>query len=119
MTDVSEYIPPIKVHITSSDVPEKRPKELRVTHKSVVLNASNPYQMIAGVDPARKKITFSAVTNNIVISGGIGQASDQSNVAATIATPNGRYVAGANDAGPFDVEGPNEVWSSTGTYPTI
>ena len=51
--DVIGGIPAIKVHLVKSDLQEKRPREYRVTHKTVVLTATSPTYQLMGVDPAR------------------------------------------------------------------
>lgn len=90
----------------------------RAAFRSFVLTAANPYQQVAGSDALRECIRISPVTNAIVVGGSISQASDPNNLGAAITQPNGRFIP-AGTSNEFIVEGTNEVWFSTGTYPTI
>lgn len=109
----SPDIPPVLVKVLSDG---KRPTELRVTHKTIVLTAANPVQQVTGYDPARKAVIFNVFDNAIVLSGSIGQASDPANTISPITAPNGRLLNPLN--GEYSVPGPNELWVSTGTYPS-
>lgn len=106
---------PIDVRVVNH--PEPANYEVRSAFRSAVLTATNPSIQIAGYDPLRKCIWLSPAVNAYVIAGSIGQAQDPNNLAASIAQPNGRYVP-ANVPETI-VEGQNEVWIATGTYPTV
>lgn len=113
-------IPPLNVHVVSSDVktPEKRPREKRVSSKTIVLTAANPFQMAVGIDPARCEVHIESITNSVVMSHGISQASDASNLIAVPVNPNGRILNPL--VGEYIVPGgANEIWFSAGTYPTM
>jgi len=110
-------VEPIMVHVVkdSSKQPE-RPIEARGSEKTIVLNAANPAQMLAGYDPLRDEVRITVSDNPVILSRSIGQASDQSNTTGTLANPNGRILA--NGAAEYVARGANEVWVSTNTYPT-
>jgi hypothetical protein len=114
----SNAIPPLNVHIVSSDLKgEKRDKEYRTSHKTWVLNAANPYLQIAGYDPARCELYLNVLENAVVITSSAGAASDLNNTTGTLATPNGRVVPSSNGS-EYCVKGQNEIWISAATYPT-
>ena len=116
---MTDAIPPLDVNVVSGtvNVGEKRPKESRVSHKTVVLNAANPTYNIAGFDPARKCVTINVLDNPVVLSDSIGQASDLANTTGTMINPNGRLLAVSNGS-EYYVETQDEIWLSTNTYPT-
>ena|ERR1700757_163931 len=118
MSHVDAY-PPLEVHIVGGtvDIGDKRPKEYRVSHRTIVLTASNPAQMVAGYDPARCEIYINVLDNPIVVSASTSQANDANNLTGTLATPNGRIVAVSNGS-EYCIKGPDETWISTNTYPT-
>lgn len=117
MTDII----PFHVHIASSDVPlsqpEKRPKETRVSHRTIVLTTANPTANIAGYDPGRREMYLCVLDNPVVLSSSTGQASDANNTTGTLATPNGRILPVSNGS-EYCIPGPDETWLSTNTYPT-
>lgn len=110
---------PMAVHVVKDDTKgEKRPKECRTSHKTIVLTAANPVQMVVGVDPVRIEVHLEPQTNAVVMASSIGQASDLNNVAAVLAFPNGRILNPL--VGEYTVPGgSNELWLATGTYPTL
>lgn len=111
-------IPPLNVFVVgTAEKGEKRPKELRVSHKTLVLNASNPAIEIAGYDPARDEIYMSVLDNPIVLSNSYGQANDLANITGAMTAPNGRLLPVSNGA-EYCIKGPNETWISTNVYPT-
>lgn len=111
-------IPPLNVYVVGTAVKgDKRPKETRVSHKTYVLNASNPVLQIGGYDPARLEIYINVLDNPVVLSGSIGQASDLSNTTGTMLSPNGRLL-GVSNGSEYCFKGENEAWISTNTYPT-
>jgi hypothetical protein len=114
--DVQQY-GPLSVHVANLDELNKRPKEVRVSHHTYVLTASNPYLQIAQYDPCRTELHVEPIANDVVLSGSISQASDANNLAATIANPNGRILS--HLVGEYIVPGQNEAWVSVGTYPTM
>ena len=116
---MTEQIPPLDVHIVSGtvNVGDKRPKECRASHKTVVLNAANPTYNVAGYDPARKCVSINVLDNPVVLSDSIGQASDLANTTGTMINPNGRLLAVSNGS-EYYVETQDELWLSTNVYPT-
>jgi hypothetical protein len=111
-------IPPLNVYVVGTSVKgDKRPEELRTSHKTYVLNAINPVLQIAGYDPARQELYISVLDNPVVLSGSIGQASDTVNTTGTMQNPNGRLLPVSNGA-EYCCKGQNEAWISTNTYPT-
>jgi hypothetical protein len=115
----TDYIPPLKVHSEQLEQIAKslRPKEIRVSHKTIVLTAANPFQQLAGIDPARIAVLINVLDNSVVLCGNSSQASDVSNTTGTLAAPNGRILSAS--AGEYELPGNgNEVWFSTATYPT-
>lgn len=114
MTHVSTQ--PVPVEVVNH--PEPKRFEVRAAYRSIVLTANNPSAEIAGYDPLRECIEFSPAANAYVISGSVSQANDPNNLAATIVNPNGRYIP-ANAGFQVTTTGQNDVWVSTGTYPTI
>lgn len=109
---------PVAVHLVKDDTKtEKRPKEIRTSHKTYTLTLANPYVQVVGVDPARKDIYLNVIdANPVVISGDIGQASDLSNTTTPITNPNGRLITSA--LGEIRICGQDEMWLSAGVYPT-
>lgn len=63
---------------------EKRPEELRVSHRTYVLTAANPYMNIAGVDPARVEMHLDPLDNPVVICASTSQANDAANSASSV-----------------------------------
>ena len=106
---------PITVKIVEDTTKEKRPEELRVAHRTIVLTATNPYLQVAGFDPALKMIRMNILDNPIVLCKSISQASDQNNTTGTMTAPNGRIMPIGID---YVIPGPDEMWISTNTYPT-
>lgn len=96
-------------------VGEKRPKEYRSSHKTVVLTAASPVSQIAGYDPARREVYINVLDNPIVLSGDISQAADLSNTTGTMTAPNGRLMSVGID---YCIKGQDEMWISTNLYPT-
>lgn len=113
-------IPPLDVRIVEGTVTvgDKRPKECRVSSRTIVLTAANPYQMACGIDPARTEIHIEPVTNPVIVSHSTGQASDTANTASPFVSPNGRILS--NIVGEYVIPGgANEIWFTTNTYPTL
>jgi len=109
-------VDPVPVEIVNHPTPKRY--ELRGAYRSVVLTAANPYQQIAGPDPLRKYVTISGTAANaFVVCGSISQASDPNNVATPLVNPNGRYIP--NGIEEWCIEGNQEIWVVTNTYPTI
>lgn len=119
MSEIGEY-QAVKVHVIKDDTkePEKEPRreEYRVSHRTIVLTAANPAQMIAGYDPKRDSLHITVADNPVVITSSTGQANDIANLTIGLAAPNGRYVPIENPE--IIVPGPDEVWVSGPTYPT-
>jgi hypothetical protein len=115
MTQTIEAIP---VHVMADDTKEeKRPKEYRVTHRTFLLTANNPSYNIVGYDPARCKMYMNVLDNPVVLSGSTSQANDANNLTGTLTAPNGRILPISNGS-EYCIEGPDETWISTNTYPT-
>lgn len=111
-------IEPLQVVIVGTTIEgEKRPKEYRTSHRTMVLTAANPYQNIAGYDPARCEIYLNVLDNPVVLAGSIGQASDLGNTTGTMTAPNGRLLSLSNGS-EYCIKGPDEQWLATNTYPT-
>lgn len=114
-------IPLLHIHIKKSDVPlyapEKRPRELRASHRTIVLTATNAAQSVAGYDPGRCEVYMNVLDNPVVLSGSTGMANDAASTNATLATPNGRILAVSNGS-EYCIKGPDELWVSAGVYPT-
>lgn len=120
-----DIIPPVLVHLVGIDPgvkvesapAEKRPTELRASHRTAVLTASNPTYNIAAFDPARECIRLNVLDNPVVLSSSTGMASDPGNTGGGLATPNGRLLSVSNGS-EYDIPGPDEAWLSAATYPT-
>jgi hypothetical protein len=114
-------IKPLDVNVVSGtvNVGDKRPKENRASHRTVVLTATNPTFNIAGFDPARKCVNVNVMDNTVVLSSSISAASDPQNtvVANAYANPNGRILPVSNGS-EYYLETQDELWLSANTYPT-
>lgn len=112
-------IPPLDVHVVSGtlDIGDKRPRENRASHRTVVLTAGNPSYNIAGFDPARKCVSLNVLDNPVVLSSSISAANDQANTTGALATPNGRVLSVSNGS-EYYLETQDELWLSAATYPT-
>lgn len=111
-----QVIPPINVRVIKDEnAGEKRPKELRSSHRTVVLTAANPWVQIAGYDPARVCVYMNVYDNAIVLSGSVSEASDLANTTGTLLAPNGRLMQIGND---YVIHGNDELFVSAAVYPT-
>lgn len=108
-------VPPLLVKIVQDKSKEKRPTEYRTAHRTIVLNAVNPYVQLAGYDPARIEVYMNVMDNPIVLCGDISQASDPANTTGTLLAPNGRMMPIAID---YCIKGQDEMWIATAVYPT-
>lgn len=118
MTEITA-IEPIRVHVVLDDTkadPKERRIEFRSSEKTIILNAANPAQMLAGYDPLRDEVRIVVADNPVVLSRSTGQANDAANTTGTLANPNGRILI--NGSQEYVARGTNEVWVSTNTYPT-
>lgn len=107
---------PLRMHIVQDDT--KRLKECRVSSKTIVLNAANPFLQAVGVDPARIECHIEPITNPVVMSHSTGQASDAANQANPFVNPNGRVLS--NLVGEYIVPGgSNEIWFTANVFPTL
>jgi hypothetical protein len=117
----TEALPAIDVNIVSGtlDIGEKRPKENRASHRTVVLTSANPTYNIAGFDPARKCVSINVLDNPVILSSSTSMASDPANtvVANAFANPNGRLLPLSNGS-EYYLETQDELWLSANTYPT-
>lgn len=114
-------IVPLDVNIVSGtlNIGEKRPKENRAAHRTVVLTAANPSFNIAGFDPARKCVSLNVMDNTVVLSSSTSAANDPANtaIANALANPNGRILPVSNGS-EYYLETQDELWISANTYPT-
>jgi hypothetical protein len=110
-----EPIPPLLVKVVPDESQQKRPVELRTSHRTFVLSATNPYMQVTGYDPALMEIYMNVFDNPIVICRSIASASDLNNTTGAMAAPNGRLMAVGPD---YKIPGPDEMWIATNTYPT-
>lgn len=113
-------IEPVHVHVASSDVqlgaaPAASPELVAVPH-TVSITSDDPARQLCQPNPGRKFIGICAFTNAVVISRSKGDAQAAGNLASSIVQPNGAMI-------PSGVyvwfEATNELWVSTGTYPTL
>lgn len=113
-------IEPVHVHIASADVavgqaPPVAAELVTVPH-TVAVTSDETARQLCQPNPGRKFIGICAFTNAVVISRSKGDAQAPGNLAATITAPNGAMI-------PSGVyvwfESTNELWVSTGTYPTL
>lgn len=110
-----DVVPPILVQIAPDPSKEKRPKEIRTSHRTIVLSANVPYALVAGVDPARIAVLMNVMDNPIVLSGSISEASDTANLTGTLINPNGRLMPVNVD---YKIPGQDDMYISAATYPT-
>ena len=113
-------IEPLLVTVVSGTVDignDKRPKECRTSHRTVVLTATNPTYNVAGYDPARKEVYINVLDNPVVVSDSTSMASDPANTTGTLTNPNGRILPVSNGS-EYCIPGGDEMWLSTNTYPT-
>jgi hypothetical protein len=114
--DTTDYISPLLEHIVTEQLSKKRPKEIRISHRTVVLTAANPVQQLAGVDPDRVTVRLNVIENNAILTSSIAQASDLANTTTGLTFPNGRILASGTE---YAIPGnANEIWLSGATYPT-
>ena len=113
-------IEPVHVHVASADVslgaaPPASPELVAVPH-TVAVTADEPARQLCQPSPGRKFIGICAFTNAVVVSRSKGDAQAAGNLASSITQPNGAMI-------PSGVyvwfEATNELWVSTGTYPTL
>lgn len=111
-------IQPVPVRITIDETKDQSARriEFRGSEKTIVLNAANPAQMLAGYDPLRDEVRITVSDNPVILSRSTGQANDTANTTGTLANPNGRILT--NGAGEYVARGANEVWVSGNIYPT-
>lgn len=73
---------PLFVHVTNlkdMGLEDARSKELRASHRTLVLSAANPFLNIAPYDPARREIHIDPIDNPVIITSNVSQASDPVN----------------------------------------
>lgn len=88
---------------------EKRPKECRVTYRTITLTAANPVQQLLGVDPGRREIHCEALDFPIVITSNTQQANDVLNgPSSVISTPPGAISQPAVPASGVAVQNTNQ-----------
>jgi hypothetical protein len=110
----------VHVHIASAAVPLGQPPaaspELVAVPHTVAVTADEPARQLCQPSPGRKFIGICAFTNAVVISRSKGDAQAPGNLASSVTQPNGAMI-------PSGVyvwfEATNELWVSTGTYPTL
>lgn len=113
---VSPEMPTVNVRvIEDANKAKDRPKEIRSSHRTIVLTSTNPWAQLVGYDPARISLFMNVMDNPIVLSGSVSEASDLANTTGTLLAPNGRLMPVAND---YVVRAHDEQWVSAATYPT-
>lgn len=110
MTDTQPDIVPIGVHIIKDDTKRvSRPKECRISSRTINLTATLPVQQLCGIDPARKEVRLNVIGANVVLAHSTGQANDANNIAVGQASPNGRLLQAGNVVYVIP-GGANEIW---------
>lgn len=117
--DVPYGVAPLAVHVLNFPAKEQeRPKEIRVSHRTIALTAANPFVLAAQVDPARIEAHVEPNTNPVIMSSSLSAASDPANQATPYVNPNGRILN--NTVGEYVVPGgANEIWFTGNTFPTL
>lgn len=113
-------VEPVHVHIASADVPLGQAPpvgdDLVMVPHTVSITSDDVARQLCQPNPKRKFIGVCAFTNAVVLSKTRGDAQAAGNLAATIVAPNGAMI-------PADLyvwfQATNELWVSTGTYPTL
>ena len=122
MTDYPEAAPaieapPVKVHITGSDIPfGKRQAERRLTTFTKVLTAAQPFTQIAPYDPGRICAYIRALDQDTVVSTSLGEAQDAANTTASQPFPDGQLIP-KTDTTPTKFEGAQPMWITAAVYP--
>jgi hypothetical protein len=119
-TDVQYGADVLHVHVDNTNDMgyPKRPKECRISSRTIVLTAANPFQQAVGIDPGRIETHIEAITNSVIMSHSTGQASDAANQANPFVNPNGRILNSA--VGEYVVPGgQNEIWFTANIFPTL
>lgn len=75
---------PLHVHVENMPKEDDRPKGCRVSHRTVILTAANPFLLAAPVDPARIEMHIEPIGNPVVMTSGLSQASDPANQIAAV-----------------------------------
>lgn len=107
-------VEPVPVQVVNH--PEPKKYEIRSTHRTFVLTATNPFANVAGYDPLRMCIYLVSKTNDVIVASSVQQAADPNNAASPYTAPNGTLVpAGIR----WKREGQNEIWLAANTFPTM
>jgi hypothetical protein len=113
---VSPEMPTVNVRvIEDANKAKDRPKEIRSSHRTIVLTLANPWVQLVGYDPARISLFMNIMDNPVVLSGSISEASDPANLTGALVAPNGRLMPVGND---YVVRAHDEQFVSAATYPT-
>lgn len=110
----------VRVHLTGADVPLVNPRDTRdqvLVPRTVTLTADTPADQLCQPNPGRKFLGLIANTNAVVLSRSKSDAQAPGNLAASITAPNGAYLPAGLLVWVPDCQ--NELWASTGTYPTM
>jgi hypothetical protein len=110
-----DVIPPIAVKIISDPALEKRPTEIRTSHRTIVLTVANPYALVAGNDPARREVLINVLDNPVILCGSISEASDVNNAVTGLTAPNGRIMPVGVD---YKIPGQDDMYIAAATFPT-
>lgn len=105
MSDQYPDVPPVKVHIVSSDVkPQKAVRHIRTTYTQVTLGAGILPQMVLGHAPNRIRAFIQVTTGQCFLASDANAAKKQDNSCANI----------TQFAGGFYVLTTDEMWASSG-----
>lgn len=109
--------PAVRVHVESSDVPHPAPHwpRLRITVRTIVLTAAQPYNDLALEDPAREYILLQVFGNNAVLCTSYSQAQDPANQAAGLPNPNGCLLSTGLV---IPIRATNRLWVAAAAFPT-
>lgn len=117
---MSSELEPVRVHVASADVqlgqaPAAAAELVAVPH-TVSITSDDPARQLCQPNPGRKFIGIFPFTNAVVLSRSKGDAQAPGNLASSITAPNGAMIP----SGVYTwFESTNELWVSTGTYPTL
>ncbi len=110
----------VHVHIASADVPlgqapPASPELVAVPH-TVAVTSDEPVRQLCQPNPGRKFIGIFPFTNTVVLSRSKADAQYTGNLQSSITQPNGAMIP----SGVYTwFESTNELWVSSGTYPTL
>jgi hypothetical protein len=113
-------VPPVSVHVASSDVPmggtpRRKVRQVKVITKN--LTATTPVVDLVGYDETRLYIQVQAGGSNIVICTDLSQAQDPANQVPGVPNPNGLLLSAGNTV-PWKLEGCGRMWAVGNTFPS-